>query len=162
MDYPNSITPRKSYTQAWSAIQKYCAYQERCHKETRNRLYDYGLRKDDVEELLYRLIENNYVNEERFAVAYAGGKFRVKKWGRNKIKAELKRRDISDYCIRKAMLEIEDEAYLEVLHQVIELKSKVYKASNHYELNSKIANYCYTRGFENDLIWDILRARMSS
>ncbi|MBO6516509.1 MAG: RecX family transcriptional regulator [Bacteroidia bacterium] len=156
-----SKSQKKDYEQAWTAIQKFCAYQERCHQEVRNRLYDYGLKRDEVEELIFRLIENNFLNEERFAIAYAGGKFRVKRWGRNKILTELKRRKISDYCIRKGMSEIDDEQYVNTLKEIVEQKARTYKAANQYILNKKIATYCYNRGYESELIWDILRARMN-
>lgn len=150
---------KKDYNQAWSAIQKYCAYQERCHKEVRTKLYGFGLHKDDVEELLYRLIENNFLNEERFAKAYAGGKFRVKKWGKIRILQELKRREISDFCIRKAMKEIPDEAYYQTLVELVEKKMKTYASGNAYERNRKVAAYCYGRGFESDLIWEIIKSK---
>ncbi len=150
---------RKDYNQAWTAIQKYCAYQERCHKEVRSRLYAYGLNTEDVEELLYRLIENNYLNEERFARAFAGGKFRVKKWGRLKIKRELEIRAISDYCIRKAMEEIDDESYMQALEELVEKKNRDYRKYDDFARSRKIAQFCYGKGYESDLIWDVINAK---
>ncbi len=156
----NNKPQKKDAHQAWIAIQKYCAYQERCHQEVRSRLYDYGLHTEDVEEIIYQLIQENFINEERFAKAYVGGKFRVKKWGKQKILSELKRRKISDYCINKAFSLIEDEAYIETLNKVIERKERDYRSvKNDFERNQKIARYCYSRGFESDLIWEILKTR---
>ncbi len=156
--FDNRKPPKKDYNQSWIAIQKFCAYQERCHKEVRTRLYEYGLHKEEVEELIYRLIESNFVNEERFAVAYARGKFRVKKWGRLKIKSELKLRQISDFCIKKGMAEINDADYEETLLQLIEKKRRDYRqTSNEYNRNRKIANYCFNKGYESSLIWELIQ-----
>ncbi|MFT5723305.1 MAG: regulatory protein [Bacteroidia bacterium] len=151
---------KKDYNQSWIAIQKYCAYQERCHKEVRNRLYEYGLHTGDVEELIMRLIESNFVNEERFARAYARGKFNIKKWGRLKIVAELKRRQISEYCQRKGLSEIDDDEYIQTLESIIEKKQRDYKSlDNVFNRNRKVANYCFNKGYESDLIWDLVNQK---
>lgn len=126
--------------------------------EVRNKLYGYGLIKDDVDELMVRLIEHNFLNEERFARSFAGGKFRVKKWGRNKIVLELKKRQISDFCIRKGLEEIDDDRYLETLRELIEKKTRDYKVKNVFQRNGKIASYCYSKGYESDLIWQELNS----
>src|SRR4051812_48736893 len=96
------------------ALQKakhYCAYQERCHSEVRDKLYSFKLYKNEVEQLLTQLIEEDYLNEERFAIAYAGGHFRIKNWGKEKIKYALKQKRVSDYCIRKALASISNTDY---------------------------------------------------
>lgn len=103
---------------AWQKIKHYCAYQERSHKEVKEKLYGFGLYKADVEMLLTQLIEENYLNEERFALAFAGGKFRMKQWGRQKIKYELKQKQVSDYCIKKALAAIDGEQYEKVLNKM--------------------------------------------
>ena len=107
---------------ALSKLQKYCAYQERCHQEVRSKLIELKIYGDDLEEIIAELISDNFLNEERFAIAYAGGKFRMKKWGKVRIRIELKKRKISDYCIKKAMQEIDEEGYMEGLYKVIEKK----------------------------------------
>ena len=94
-----------------AAILHYCQYQERCHSEVRNKLYELGCNKDDVEQHIIDLIETGILNEERFAKAYAGGKFRMKQWGREKIRQQLKFRKISEYCIRKGLAEIDGNEY---------------------------------------------------
>ena len=80
----------------------------------------------------------------------------MKKFGRERIRRELKMRDISDYCIRKAMSEIEEEDYLRTLHEVIEKKSKSLKEENEFTRKGKVANYVSGRGFESKLVWKIL------
>ena len=89
--------------QALQKIKHYCAYQERCHNEVKEKLYNLGVWKKEHDEIIATLIEENYLNEERFAIAFAGGRFRIKKWGRVKIKYELKQKQVSDYCIKKSI-----------------------------------------------------------
>jgi len=112
----------KVYTQKQALIkaESYCAYQERCQQELRDKLYSWGLHEIQVENVIADLIASNFINEERFAKAYAGGKFRIKKWGRVKISIELKRRKISAYCIKKGLAEIEEEEYIKTLQKVAE------------------------------------------
>ena len=129
--------------------QHYCAYQERCHQEVKNKLYELGCNTDTVNEVMVRLIETNFLNEERFAKAFAGGKFRTKKWGRLKIKRELTARKISDYCIKAAMKEIDDKDYWECLVQLIEKKLPV---KSYWKEQQKITTWLMGRGFELDLI----------
>ncbi|MES2591532.1 MAG: RecX family transcriptional regulator [Bacteroidota bacterium] len=151
--------PKKKLTRAQAMIraQASCAYQERCQQEMRDKLYEWGLHSADVENIIAELITDNFLNEERFAKTFAGGKFRIKKWGKIKIKIELKRRKISDYCIRRAMLEISDMDYIKTLQQLIIKKSKDIKGGKTQVKNYKIAQYAISRGFEGDLVWDILR-----
>lgn len=151
---------KKNYTpaQAFLKAQLFCSYQERYQQEVRDKLYEWGLFPAAVENILAQLITENFLNEERFAKAFAGGKFRIKKWGRIKIKLELKKRNISDYCIRQAMQEINEDAYLQTLKTLIEKKAKETKDKNSLVKNAKIARYAASRGFEQDLIWDIVRA----
>lgn len=149
--------PKKDAKQALIAAQKFCAYQERCHKEVRNRLYEYGLNTTDVETVLMELIESNFINEERFAIAFAGGKFRVKKWGRLKIIAELERRDISPYCIKKAIKTIDDSDYKSALYNMVEKKLRDYRKDNEFVQKKKVANFCFGKGYESALIWTVIK-----
>ncbi|MFT4521101.1 MAG: regulatory protein [Bacteroidia bacterium] len=157
-DEASDFKKKYSSDEAWALILKYCSYQERCHAEVRSRLYQYGLPTPEVEENISRLIENNYLNELRFSCAFARGKFKVKKWGRVKIKIELKRRQISEYCIKKALSEIDEEIYLEVLTELIARKRRDYRGSNLFIQNRKVANYCMAKGYEGDLVWDLVLA----
>jgi regulatory protein len=135
----------------------YCAYQERAQNEVREKLKEWDVNRDEAEEIISALIEENFVNEERFAKIYAGSKFRVKKWGRLKIERALKLKKISDYCIRKGMQEIDDEEYILVLQALIHKKNHTLRTIvNAFERNRKVANYAAQKGFENQLIWEIL------
>jgi regulatory protein len=134
----------------------WCAYQERCQQEVRDKLYEWGLWPEAVENILAELINQNFLNEERFAQAYAGGKFRIKKWGRVKIKLELKKRKISDYCIRKAMKEIDEEDYGKTLKKILEEYAKKLTEKHPLKRRYRLVNYAQSRGFEQDLIWETL------
>src|ERR1700744_5902304 len=113
--------------QALPKARQYCAYQERCHSEVKEKLYSLGLYKKEVEELLASLIEENFLNEERFAIVFAGGRFRIKHWGKVKIRHELKQKQVSEYCIKKALQEINTEDYRQTLYKLAEGKSKLLK-----------------------------------
>lgn len=148
----------KVYTvlQALAKAQDWCAYQERCQQEVRDKLYSYGLHHNDVENLISKLISDNYINEERFAKAYVGGKFRIKKWGRNKIKAGLRARKISEYCIRSGFKEIDEEEYIKTLKKLLDVKSKLLKEKNAIRKKYKLLSYAGSKGYEQTLIMEIL------
>ena len=142
---------------ALDKLQRYCVYQDRCHQEVRSKMLDLGIYGDDLEQIIVALIEDNFLNEERFARSFARGKFRFKRWGRMRIRRELKRRAISDYCLRKGMEEIEEAEYQRVLYEVVEKKWAGTKAPNDFQRRSKVAQYVINRGFESALVWEILR-----
>ena len=147
---------RKKYISKDDAIQKlqhFCAYQDRCHAEVRQKLIKLGVYGDELEEIIATLIEDNFLNEERFARSYVRGKFRMRQWGRNRILRELKTRHISAYCIRKGMEEIEEPVYEQTLFQVMLKKRNQTKAPNSYTLKNKVAAYAIQRGYEPDLVW---------
>ena len=143
---------RLTKEQALPKLKQYCAYQERCHNEVKDKLYSYGLYKVDVETILSQLIEENYLNEERFAIQYAGGKFRIKQWGRKKIEYALKEKQISTYCIKKAMKEIDEADYQKVLMQLATKKWGLLKGEQHINREAKTRAYLLQKGFENELI----------
>jgi regulatory protein len=143
---------------ATQKIRHFCAYQERNHKEVKEKLYSFGLYKDEVEEILSALIQENYLSEERYAVAFAGGKFRMKQWGKIKIKYELKQHGISDYCIKKALLAISIEDYRATLKKQFEAKLKLLNTEkNSYTKKRKIQSYLTQKGFEMELINELLQ-----
>ena len=144
-------------SQAKSKIAKYCTYQERCHQEVRDKLYTFGLTPDDVELLIYEMIQHDFLNEERFAVAFVRGKFMYKKWGRNKIRMELKRRKISDYCIKKGMNEIDGDKYEEVLIGLLRKKIDSLKTIKGYQKNYKAAQFVMNKGYEGDIVWALIK-----
>ncbi|QEC41414.1 regulatory protein RecX [Pseudobacter ginsenosidimutans] len=154
-----------SKEQALQKARHYCGYQERSHTEVKEKLYSYGLRKTDVEELLSQLIEENYLNEERYATMFAGGKFRMKQWGRVKIRYELKQKRVSEYCIKKAMKEIDEEDYLKTLDKLASVKWNSVKGEgvNHFVKMSKTTDYLVQKGFEMELVRAaVARLRQSS
>ncbi len=134
-------------------LQKYCAYQDRCHQEVRSKLLDLKIYGEDLENIIVQLIEENFLNEERFARSYARGKFRIKKWGRIRIQQELKKRRISAYCLKKAMEEIDEEDYLKTLRGLIEKKRNLIKEKKPYLLKNKLAKYLQGKGYESNLVW---------
>lgn len=147
------LTPTEALARAYN----FCAYQERSHNEVKQRLYDYGLHSDDVEQILSRLITEGFVNEERFAKAFAGGKFRIKKWGRLKIINELNSLGLSGNCINRGMKEILDEDYLKTLQQVLEKKSKLTSEPDQFKKRNKLAQYAIGRGYEPELVWRLVK-----
>ena len=134
---------------------RYCAYQERTQQEVRDKLYALGLFRDEVEQVLTELITENYVNEERFAKSYASGKFRIKQWGKRKIIYALKQKNISSYCIEKALKEIEEDEYIATIKKLIDKKSSAL-AGDKFIINKKVSNYMIGKGFEAELVWSIL------
>lgn len=135
----------------------WCAVQERCQQEVRGKLYSWNVFDMDAEQVIAELVSSGFVNEERFAKAYAGGKFRIKKWGRIKIKTELKRKNISDYCIRKGMQEINDKEYFMVMKELISKKEKIAREKNYYRKMNKLASFVMQKGYESELVWDVIR-----
>ena len=138
----------------------YCAYQERTRQQVRDKLYAMGLRSDDVEEILTSLIIDNFINEERFARVFASGRFRLKKWGKLKIEFFLERLKLSEYCVKKGLEEIGEREYAETLNRLIEKKLEKGKGENLYRLNRKVADYLINKGYEPELVWEILKAKM--
>jgi regulatory protein len=153
MGNSKTLTPQQALLKAAA----YCAYQERCHAEVEDKLAEWGVYGTDAGEIVIKLMEQNYLNEERFAKAFAGGKFRIKHWGRNKIKQELKARKVSDYCIHSGMKEIDDDAYMETLKTLANEKLKSVKEKNPLVRKNKTAQYLMGKGYEADLIWNLLR-----
>ncbi|HQV98836.1 MAG TPA: regulatory protein RecX [Bacteroidia bacterium] len=149
---PQMFTPEKALSKAL----KFCAYQERSQQEMRDKLYSWGLHQREVENILSHLISEGFLKEERFAIAYAGGKFRVKKWGKIKIKLALKNKKVSEPLIKKALGEISDSDYRKMLLKVISSKEKLVKETDPYKRKYKIASYAISRGFEPQLVWEVL------
>ncbi|UII22767.1 regulatory protein RecX [Fulvivirga ligni] len=151
--------PRRTFTMKEAKVKAadFCAYQERTQQQVRDKLYEYGLYQDEVENVLTDLITDGFINEERFAKSYVGGKFRMKKWGRVKIMQGLKQHRLSDYCIKKGMEEIEESDYLEALHHIIDKKDAALSETNMFIRKRKIANHAIQKGYEAELVWDILR-----
>ena len=144
---------------ALQKVRHYCAYQERSHAEVRQKLYGYGLWKDDVEAMMALLITEDYLNEERFAIAYAGGHFRVKHWGRIKIRYELRQKQVSEYNIKRGLESIDEEDYLKVLSSLAKEKwnSFSYADQTDFIRSVKTQAYLKQKGFEADLVQSTIR-----
>ncbi len=146
-----------SFEEAKVKAAAYCAYQERCQQEVRDKIYSYGLHKIEVEDLISYLITEGFINEVRFARAYAGGKFRIKKWGKVRIAHELKLRKISEACISKGFEEISEEEYIKTLDTLINKKSASLKHKIALIRKKKVAGYLINKGYEGALVWERLK-----
>jgi regulatory protein len=151
---------QKTYLTKEQALQKlkhYCGYQERCHSEVVSKLYDLGVYKNEHDEILSTLIQENYLNEERFALQFAGGKFRVKHWGKIKIKYELKSKQISEYCIKKALAAIPTEDYWQTAQKLFDTKKETLKSEkNSYIKKRKLQDYLMQKGYEISVIKELM------
>ena len=136
----------------------YCAYQERTQDEVRQRLKKWNVWGEDADEIIAELISSNYMSEERFAKTYAGGKFRMKNWGKMKIKQELHRRGLSDYSIEKGMKEIGDAAYLTGLKELLAKKKLLLDKTetDKFKLKQKLARFALGKGYESELVWKVI------
>lgn len=146
-----------TYEDALAALQHFCAYQDRSHHDVRKKLRDIKFHGDLAEEVICALIQDKYLDEERFARSFARGKFKMKRWGRMKITRELKQKDVSAYCIKKGLTEIEEEDYLEVLDNELLRRHKIERKGLHpYLRRRKLADYMFQRGYESSLTWEAI------
>lgn len=145
---------RKSYSleQALSRLQRYCTYQDRCHIEVERKLTEMRMIPQAKEQIIMSLIEDDYLNEERFALAFVKGKFRIKKWGKIRLKAELKKRQISKYLIKSALEQISEKDYLFTFEELANRKANSIKADSILLKKKKLADYLIYRGWESSLV----------
>ncbi|AXG68491.1 recombination regulator RecX [Kordia sp. SMS9] len=145
----------KSYslTEAMVKIQQFCVYQDRCHKEVVEKLQTMNMIPEAIDLIVSGLIQDNFLNEERFARSFARGKFRIKKWGRLRIVRELKFRNISKFVIDAALKEIEETTYLATLNELAQKRAKAVKETNPLKRKKKIADYLLYRGWESHLVY---------
>jgi len=142
--------------EAQKKLEHYCAYQERCHKEVAHKLKELGMIPAAIDTIISQLIQENYLNETRFAQSFARGKFRIKKWGKNRIVRELKLRDISDYNIKMGMKEISDTDYERTFYQLFEKRKLEVAHFSKAKQKKKILSYLSYRGWEHPLIYNAL------
>ncbi len=149
---------QKTYTvdEAQKKLEHYCAYQERCHKEVRNKLREMRMIPEAIDNIMVHLIQHNFLNEERFAKAYVRGKFRIKKWGKNRLVRELKFREISKYSIDTALKEIDLDDYYQTLDELVIKRIDQVNEKNIYKKKKKVADYLLYRGWESHLIYEKL------
>ncbi|WP_104735247.1 regulatory protein RecX [Hanstruepera ponticola] len=146
----------KTYTleEAKRTLENYCVYQERCHKEVREKLVKMRMIPEAIDIVVVHLLEHGFLNETRFAKAFTSGKFRVKKWGRKRIEMELKKRDISTYNIREAFKDISDSDYLNTFQELAQKKADTITETNVWKKRKKLADYLLYRGWESHLVYE--------
>lgn len=146
-----------SFLEAKQKIEAYCAYQDRCHSEVSNKLSQWGIVGEQKDQLIADLIVNRFLDEERFAESFVSGKFRIKRWGRIKIRQHLKAKFVPEYCIKKAINQIDNEEYLSTLKALLEKKLvELSSQPNSYEKKAKILRYLASKGYEQDLVYDVV------
>jgi regulatory protein len=159
------MEPKKKWLspdQIYQKITAFCAYQERCHSEVRNKLIQLGCYGDFLEQQIIRLIEENFLNEERFAKLYAQSKMRQKQWGKIKIDLQLKAKKVSDYCRKKALNEIDQIEYRQTLEKILISKWQSTTYQSEYDRKIKIQQYAFRKGFESELIQAIFEQLYNS
>ena len=149
------MNSQKSYTleEAKRALERYCVYQDRCHKEVISKLYDCNMIPETHDIIIVHLIQHDFLNEERFSKSFARGKFRIKKWGKVRIVRELKFRNISAYNVKTALKEIEESDYFNTFNTLALKKFDTITESNPYKKKKKLADYLLYRGWESDLVY---------
>ncbi|HEY0056182.1 MAG TPA: regulatory protein RecX [Pedobacter sp.] len=143
---------------AHAKLEYFCAYQERSQQEVRDKLYSYGLHSTEVEEVISELISSNYLNEARFAFAYTLGKFRIKNWGKIKIREGLKLKRVGDNLIKKALNEINPVDYERTLKSLMIKKAALLKEKESFKRQQKLILYGISKGYERDLVFDCLKS----
>ncbi|HEY9169673.1 MAG TPA: regulatory protein RecX [Lutibacter sp.] len=148
----------KSYTvaEATKLMENFCAYQERCHKEVDQKLYNLNMIPEARDKIILHLLQHNFLNEERFSKAFARGKFSLKNWGRVRIVNELKFRNISSYNIKTALNEIDETDYLMTIKKVAEKKWSLIKEPNAFKKRSKLISYLSSKGYETEIIYKVM------
>jgi len=152
----SKLSSQKFYSidEATKKMEHYCAYQERCHKEVSEKLKHMNMIPEAIDQILGHLIQENFLNEERFAKAFARGKFNIKKWGVNRIVRELKFREISPYNIKSALAEITNEDYLKTFDELARKRLSQIKETNSFKRKKKLADYLLYRGWESHLVYE--------
>lgn len=159
MLYFCTMHPQKTYTvdEAQKRLEHYCAYQERCHKEVTQKLYEMRMIPEARDKIIVHLLQHNFLNEERFTKAYVRGKFRIKKWGKQRLQLELKRKDINKTIISIALKEITNQDYYDTFNALAEKKIETIRETNLQKKRKKLADYLLYRGWESHLVYDKIR-----
>ena len=146
---------KKTYSvdMALSKLQKYCSYQDRCHKEVFQKLKEMRMIPEASEKIIAALVDGNYLNEERFAMAFVRGKFKIKKWGKRRLKSELKQRNISNYLLCKSLKQIKDEEYNATFEALANRKAASLSGTLPIK-KKKLADYLLYRGWESQKVYD--------
>lgn len=137
---------------------KYCAYQERCMLEIKTKLQEWQATEHTLEKIIHQLEKEDYLNEERYAIAFALGKLRNNRWGKNKIYYALMQKGVPELYIQMGLNEIDEEEYIHVLKKI--LSKKVVDDSNEYRRNNKLVKYAVQKGFQSNLVWKVIRGEV--
>ncbi len=148
----------KNFLELLLKAERFCSYQERSAFELKQKIKELGADDETSEKIFSSLVEDDYLNDERFARLFTSGKFRIKRWGKNKIRAELKMKKIPDLFIYNALDEIDEEEYLKVIQHLAEKKSKTVKGKNKKDKLKKVLMFLLSRGFESEMIWKVLKS----
>ena len=143
--------------QVLDKMAKYCAYQERCVKDVRDKLKTFEIPEEEKAKILDYLLDNRFVNDERFAKSFVRGKVNQSGWGVNKIRFHLIQKGIDKDIIEEALGQTDEEAYRQRLIEILKTKAKTVKADSDFEKKRKIAAYAMQKGFEGSLVWDVLK-----
>ena len=136
---------------------RYCAYSERCQQDVRQKMFELKSSLQNTETIIAYLIRENFINEERYAIAFAGGKFRISKWGKIKIRLALEQKNISAYCISKALKQIDNNDYKQTIKKLAAAQSRKIKPSNPLREKHLVSKALISKGFEPDLVWEVLK-----
>ncbi|GAA3600294.1 regulatory protein RecX [Flavivirga amylovorans] len=147
---------KKTYTvqEATKKLEHYCAYQERCHQEVRQKLTNMHMIPEAIDMIIVHLLEHNFLNEERFAKAFVSGKLKIKHWGRRRLTYELKKKDVVKVNINQALSEIGNEEYIEVFNDLAEKKANSIKETNKFKRRKKLIDFLIYKGWESDLVYE--------
>ena len=151
-------TSQESYTikEATIKLMQFCAYRDRSHKEVEEKLNKMNMIPAAQEQIIIQLMQEDFLNEERFARSFVRGKFRIKKWGKIKIKQELKFREISSPIIKIALTEIEQEKYTATLYELAEKKLDLLKEPDTFKKKRKLADFLLRKGYESNLVYEVV------
>ena len=152
-------SPAKPLTpdQVLDKMAKYCAYQERCVKDVKDKLKTFDIPQEEKTKILDYLLDNRFVNDERFAKSFVRGKVNQSGWGLNKIRFHLVQKGIDKELIDEALGQTDEEVYRQRLIDILKTKAKTVKAANDYEKKRKLAAYAMQKGFEGNLVWKVLK-----
>ena len=151
---------KKSFTvdELQKKMEYYCIYQDRCHQEVERKMTEYQLIPEAKEKILLHLMQHNFLNEERFSRSFARGKFRIKNWGKQRIVRELKNKNISNYNIKSALKEINEDEYLQTIYRITENRNNSITEKNIYKRKKKLQDFLLRKGYEYDLIFKTVNA----
>lgn len=142
--------------EATQKLMRYCTYRERCHKEVKQKLYQLQVQTEYQDEIIVKLISEDFLNEERFANTFAYDKFHLQKWGRYRIRKELEFRQVSEFLIKKALLQIDEEEYLQTFKNQLEKRLKTVSETHPLKKKRKVVDYLLRKGYESNMVYDAI------